>query len=86
MREVDLISTYKEYLSCIRKWNDYSPDEQETLRAWYRKYYQENKEKEKQRYRQYYQNNKGNEKARLRRVKTSLQTMPKSSALVDEES
>jgi hypothetical protein len=29
-------------------------DEQETLRAWYRKYYQENKEKEKLRYRQYY--------------------------------
>ena len=74
MREVDLISTYKEYLSCIRKWNDYSPDEQETLRA---KYYQENKEKEKQRYRNYYQDNKGNEKARLRRVKTSLQSEQK---------
>ena len=54
MREVNLISTYKEYLIFIRKWKDYSSDEQETLRAWYRKYYQENKEKEKLRYRQYY--------------------------------
>jgi hypothetical protein len=61
MREVGLISTYKEYLSCIRKWNDYSSDDQETLRAWYRKYYQENKEQEKQRYRQYYKANKKGE-------------------------
>lgn len=67
MREVDLISTYKEYLSCIRKWNDYSSDEQETLRDWYRKYYHENKEQEKQRYRQYYKANEKKEKARLRK-------------------
>jgi ribosomal protein L19E len=86
MSKIESISNYKEYLIFIKKWNDYSSDEQETLRAWYRKYYQENKEQEKQRYRQYYQDNKGNEKARLRRVKMSLQTEQKASALVDEES
>jgi hypothetical protein len=79
MRKLESISNYKEYLICIRKWNDYSSDEQETLRAWYRKNYQENKEKEKQRYRQYYQ-----DKKRVRpdfgRVKMRLKTEPKASA------
>jgi hypothetical protein len=63
MIKVESISTYKEYLSCIRNWEIYSPDEQELLKAWYRKYYRDNKEKERQRYRQYYKENK--EKERL---------------------
>jgi hypothetical protein len=33
MRKIESISNYKEYLICIRKWNYYSSDEQETLRA-----------------------------------------------------
>ena len=57
MRNIESISNYKEYLICIRKWNDYPSDEQATLRAWYRKYDKENKEQEKQRYRQYYKEN-----------------------------
>ena len=74
---------HKEYLICIRKWNDYPSDEQATLRAWYRKYDKENKEQEKQRYRQYYKENLKKRRPDSEELKLRLQM---ESDLVDEES
>jgi hypothetical protein len=48
------IKDYRHYLDCIKKWDTYSIDEQASLRAWYRKYYQSHQEKEQERYKSYY--------------------------------
>ena len=64
--DIKTIKRYRDYMTCIRKWEYYDESEKEQLRQWYKNYYSKNQEKERERYREYYHNNADSEKARIK--------------------
>lgn len=64
------IYNYNEFLKVIKK-NNYSIEEQEQIKQWYRDYYTNIKEQERGRYIEYYLKNIEEEKQRAKKRKTS---------------